>query len=222
MDSCVVCKRRRIDPLSTVFISHHHHRCLQVHWFIRPLLLLTYETRVLARRLVTAAAPRRDGRRGLSRLQTSNTQIGDNWKCSNACYRARGEYLRKWIPLHSALFLYCVCDRRQAEYHRNALSNHRGETHFHDCTEMGLEAIERLRFLASFPLLGTGKREGGKKTQPFNRFASHTVTAHILPSRRKFGTGNIFAQVFWAKKVRTGILYFLRSMFSSSKKAPTD
>ena len=28
-----------------------------------------------------------------------------------------------------------------------------------DCTETGLEAIERLRFLASFPLPGTGKRE---------------------------------------------------------------
>ena len=59
---------------------------------------------------------------------------------------------------------------------RTPLSNHRGETHFHDCTEMGLEAIERLCFLASFPLPGTGKREGGKKTQPFNRFASHPVT----------------------------------------------
>ena len=30
-------------------------------------------------------------------------------------------------------------------------------------TETGLEAIERLRFLASFPLPGTGKRVGGKK-----------------------------------------------------------
>ena len=42
-------------------------------------------------------------------------------------------------------------------------------------TETGLEAIERLRFLASFPLPGTGQREGGEKTQPFNRFASHPV-----------------------------------------------
>ena len=64
---------------------------------------------------------------------------------------------------HSALFLYCVCDRRQTEYHRNALSNHRGETHFHDCTEMGLEAIERLCFLAFLPPPGTSKREARKR-----------------------------------------------------------
>ena len=37
---------------------------------------------------------------------------------------------------------------------------------------MGSEAIERLRFLASLPLAGTGQREGGKKTQPFNHFQS--------------------------------------------------
>ena len=43
-------------------------------------------------------------------------------------------------------------------------------------TETGMEAIERLRFLASFPLPGTGKRAGGEKMQPFNRFASHPVT----------------------------------------------
>ena len=35
----------------------------------------------------------------------------------------------------------------------------------------GMEAIERLRFLAP----GTGEREGGKKTQPFNCFPSHRV-----------------------------------------------
>ena len=42
-------------------------------------------------------------------------------------------------------------------------------------TKTGLEVIERLRFLASFPLPDTGKREGGEKMQPFNRFASHPV-----------------------------------------------
>ena len=31
------------------------------------------------------------------------------------------------------------------------------------CTETGLEAIESLRFLNSFPLPGTGKREGGRQ-----------------------------------------------------------
>ena len=36
-----------------------------------------------------------------------------------------------------------------------------------------MEAIERLRFLASFGPPSTGKRKGGKKTQPFNRFHSH-------------------------------------------------
>ena len=35
--------------------------------------------------------------------------------------------------------------------------------------------MERLRFLASFPLPGVGKREGGEKTQPFSGFASHPV-----------------------------------------------
>ena len=37
---------------------------------------------------------------------------------------------------------------------------------------MGSEAIERLCFLASLPLAGTGQREGGEKKQPFNRFQS--------------------------------------------------
>ena len=35
-----------------------------------------------------------------------------------------------------------------------------------------MEPIEGLRFLASLPLAGTGRTEGGKKTQPFNRFHS--------------------------------------------------
>ena len=43
-------------------------------------------------------------------------------------------------------------------------------------TGMGMEAIEMLRFLASFPPPGTGKREGGEKMQPFNRCASHPFT----------------------------------------------
>ena len=38
-----------------------------------------------------------------------------------------------------------------------------------------MDPIERLRFLAP----GTGAREGGEKTQPFNRFPSHRVT--VLP-----------------------------------------
>ena len=44
---------------------------------------------------------------------------------------------------------------------------------------MGSEAIEGLRFLASCPLSGTGQREGGKKTQPFNRFHSR-LGIHLL------------------------------------------
>ena len=35
-----------------------------------------------------------------------------------------------------------------------------------------MEAIEGLCFLASLPLAGTGRTEGGEKTQPFNRFHS--------------------------------------------------
>ena len=41
---------------------------------------------------------------------------------------------------------------------------------------VGSEAIERLRFLASLALAGTGQREGGEKTQPFNRFQSRLGT----------------------------------------------
>ena len=33
-----------------------------------------------------------------------------------------------------------------------------------------MEAIEGLRFFASFGPPGTGKRKGGEKTQPFDRF----------------------------------------------------
>ena len=39
-----------------------------------------------------------------------------------------------------------------------------------------MEAIERLHFLASFDPPSTGKRKGGEKTQPFNRFHSHPGT----------------------------------------------
>ena len=39
-------------------------------------------------------------------------------------------------------------------------------------TGVGMEAIEGLCFLTSLPLAGTGRTEGGKKTQPFNRFHS--------------------------------------------------
>ena len=48
----------------------------------------------------------------------------------------------------------------------------------YETTETGLEAMERLRFLAPFPLPGTSKREReeDEKTQPFNRFASNPVT----------------------------------------------
>ena len=41
-----------------------------------------------------------------------------------------------------------------------------------------MDPIERLRFLAP----GTGAREGGEKTQPFNRFPSHRVKSPNLES----------------------------------------
>ena len=41
-----------------------------------------------------------------------------------------------------------------------------------------MDSIERLRFLAP----GTGEREGGEKTQPFNRFHSHPGTLLFSPS----------------------------------------
>ena len=40
-----------------------------------------------------------------------------------------------------------------------------------------MEAIEGLRFLASLPLAGIGRTEGGEKTQPFNRFHSRLFTS---------------------------------------------
>ena len=47
--------------------------------------------------------------------------------------------------------------------------------------QTGMEAIEGLRFLASFDPLGTGKRKRGEKTQPFHRFHSYPGKS-ILPS----------------------------------------
>ena len=40
-----------------------------------------------------------------------------------------------------------------------------------------MEAIEGLRFLASLPLVSTGRTEGSNKTQPFNRFHSRLFKA---------------------------------------------
>ena len=71
-----------------------------------------------------------------------------------------------------------------------------------DCTETGLDAIERLRFLASFPLPGTGKREGGEKTQPFSHFPSHLVMSHLSHlkkssyPRSQCPTGTVVASLF--------------------------
>ena len=45
---------------------------------------------------------------------------------------------------------------------------------------MGWEAIERLRFLASLCLAGTGQRERGKKRQPFNCFQPRLFTSIVL------------------------------------------
>ena len=60
---------------------------------------------------------------------------------------------------------------------------------------MGMEVIEGLRFLASLPLAGTGRTEGGEKTQPFNRLHSLLFTAaavlyvkdmHLVPLQEEF------------------------------------
>ena len=69
-------------------------------------------------------------------------------------------------------------------------------------TETGLEAIERLRFLASFPLTGTGKREGGEKTQPFNCFPSHLVMLHDIILIYLPSWINSPVEVSWATKTR--------------------
>ena len=47
-----------------------------------------------------------------------------------------------------------------------------------ESNNVGSDAIERLHFVASLPLASTGQREGGEKTQPFNRFQSRLGT-HI-------------------------------------------
>ena len=52
-------------------------------------------------------------------------------------------------------------------------------------TGVGMEAIEGLRFLVSLPLAGTGRTEGGKKTQPFNRFHGGPIRACRLFQCRK-------------------------------------
>ena len=44
-----------------------------------------------------------------------------------------------------------------------------------------MEAIEGLRFLASLPLAGTGRTEGGEKTQPFNHFHSRLFIFFYQP-----------------------------------------
>ena len=47
------------------------------------------------------------------------------------------------------------------------------------CTGVGMEVIEGLRFLASLPLAGTGRTEGGEKTQPFKRFHSRLFSVQF-------------------------------------------
>ena len=49
---------------------------------------------------------------------------------------------------------------------------------------------------ASFPWPGTGKREGGEKTKPFNRFAFHPVT-YV-----KFGIPSNILMLFHAYPLR--------------------
>ena len=52
--------------------------------------------------------------------------------------------------------------------------------------QTGMEAIERLRFLASFGPPSTGKRKRGEKTQPFNRFHSTPGTLLGVQSFARF------------------------------------
>ena len=47
--------------------------------------------------------------------------------------------------------------------------------------QTGMEAIERLHFLASFGPPSTGKRKEGEKTQPFNRLHSHLGRGGSIP-----------------------------------------
>ena len=48
---------------------------------------------------------------------------------------------------------------------------------------MGWEAIERLRFLASLPLAGTGQREGGGFMVAIPHFKSQPVMSDCRPIR---------------------------------------
>ena len=53
-------------------------------------------------------------------------------------------------------------------------------------TGVGMEAIEGLCFLASLPLAGTGRTEGGEKMQPFNRFHSRLFKFVLLLHSLRF------------------------------------
>ena len=89
---------------------------------------------------------------------------------------AEGKYVQQPHPypsIHSSVSDSITLGRRPRRI--NAKYRVTSMVIFYPYTETGLEAIERLHFLASFPPPCTGKREEGKKTQPFNRFASHPV-----------------------------------------------
>ena len=67
----------------------------------------------------------------------------------------------------------------------------------------GMEAIERLHFLAP----STGEREGGEKTQPFNRFPSHRVIVKSEFQGHKMLLMLILLMIGkrrWRKKITSG------------------
>ena len=96
------------------------------------------------------------GRSAIRRMSITLGRDREGRRCGEGrreIYRKLGESLNFWVYLP-----FCFAPTsRQIIYTNGA----------------GLEAIERLCFLASLPLAGTGQREGDEKTQPFIRFQPH-------------------------------------------------
>ena len=65
------------------------------------------------------------------------------------------------------------------------------------CKETGFEVMEGLRFLASLPLCGTGRKERGEKNETFlSLLAPSRYTRSIFQTRRAGSQGNLLV---WAK-----------------------
>ena len=107
-------------------------------------------------------------------LQSSSTQLcREHFSQNNALRRLeKSVFPASLSPLPEIVL--CGIEQSQTLELRTLLpSSH--QLVFKLYKQTGMDPIERLRLLAP----GTGVREGGEKTQPFNRFPSHRVTLVI-------------------------------------------